>query len=150
MNAVLAMDDATCAARNTVCHCTPPPMAFSGTTTESPGRNSAFKESPPHRPWLEPKTEPSARIRSEPRLPLHAAADGLLGNDYRVARTQLRVQRISTPQALVRTQDRAIRANQIGTPSATARRRRWPSRERLPSRQDATPRSKNLHPTGLG
>src|SRR5271154_780311 len=62
MNAVLAIEDATCAARNTVCHCMPPPMAFSGTTTVSPGRNSAFKESPPHSPWLEPRTEPSARI----------------------------------------------------------------------------------------
>src|SRR5580693_9283976 len=49
--------------------------------------------------------------RQEHRLPLYAAADGLLRNYDRVARTQFRVKRISTPQPLVRTQDRAIRAN---------------------------------------
>src|ERR1700759_4418199 len=62
MNAALATDDATCAARKTVCHCTPPPIARSGTTTVSPGRSSARSDSPLHSPPDEPSTEPSARI----------------------------------------------------------------------------------------
>src|SRR5271156_1765481 len=49
--------------------------------------------------------------RQEHRLPLHAAADSLLRDDYRVTRSQLRAQRISAPKSLTRTQDRAIRAN---------------------------------------
>src|SRR5580658_11368984 len=49
--------------------------------------------------------------RQEHRLPLHAAADRLLRNHYRVARTQLRTQRLSTPQSLVRPEHRAICAN---------------------------------------
>src|SRR5256885_2725000 len=59
---VLAIDDAICVARNTVCHCTPPPMAFSGTTTVSPGCSTALNEGPDHRLSLAPITDPSARI----------------------------------------------------------------------------------------
>src|ERR1700677_4053121 len=62
MNAVLAIEEATWAARKTVCHCRPPPIAFSGTTTVSPGRNSALSESPLHNPCFDPNTEPSPRI----------------------------------------------------------------------------------------
>src|SRR5260370_34806944 len=61
MNAVLAMDAATCAAKNTVDHCTPPPTAFSGTTTVSPGRSTAFSELPDHKLSFAPMTDPSAR-----------------------------------------------------------------------------------------
>src|SRR6266436_4352270 len=56
------MDDATCAAKNTVDHCTPPPIAFSGTTTVSPGCNTAFNEFPDHKLSFAPTTDPSARI----------------------------------------------------------------------------------------
>src|SRR5690242_20305272 len=62
INMVLAIDDATCAAKNTVAHCTPPPMAFSGTTTVSPGSSAAFNEFPPHKLLFAPITDPSARI----------------------------------------------------------------------------------------
>src|SRR5260370_16674125 len=61
MNAVLAMDAATCAAKNTVDHCTPPPTAFSGPTRVSPCRSSAFSELPDHKLSCAPMTDPSAR-----------------------------------------------------------------------------------------
>src|ERR1700747_2036133 len=59
---VLAMDDATCAARKPVHPCTPPPIAFSGTTTVSPGCNTAFNDFPDHKLSFAPITDPSARI----------------------------------------------------------------------------------------
>src|SRR5271155_2454128 len=62
MMAVLTIDEASEAVVNTLCHCTPPPNAFSGTMTVSPGRNAAFNESPLHTLSLPPSTEPSARI----------------------------------------------------------------------------------------
>src|SRR6202030_3772255 len=40
----------------------PPPIAFSGTTTVSPGCNTALRERPDHKLSFAPITEPSARI----------------------------------------------------------------------------------------
>src|SRR6266849_6055474 len=62
MNTVLAMAEAVCAVSRTLCHGKPPPMAFSGTTTVSPGCSVALKDSPLHRLLFVPTTEPSARI----------------------------------------------------------------------------------------
>src|SRR6266446_1397187 len=62
MNAVLAIDEATCAAKKTLCHWMPPPIAFSGTTTVSPGCSEALSEVPDHKLSFAPITEPSARI----------------------------------------------------------------------------------------
>src|SRR5215470_10849239 len=56
------MPDVTWAAVNRFCQFGPPPMAFSGTTTASPGRSAAFRESPANRLFLPPITDPSARI----------------------------------------------------------------------------------------
>src|SRR5882762_5472038 len=58
---VLAIADAACAVSKTLCHCKPPPMAFSGTTTVSPGCRVAVSDSPLHRLVFVPTTEPSAR-----------------------------------------------------------------------------------------
>src|SRR6266853_1592373 len=55
------MADAACAVSKTVCHGKPPPMAFSGTTTVSPGCSVADSDSPLHKPLFMPMTEPSAR-----------------------------------------------------------------------------------------
>src|ERR1700735_4595681 len=62
MTIALATDAAVCAARNTFCHCNPPPSAFSGTTSVSPGSSVRDMESPAHTLLLDPITEPSARI----------------------------------------------------------------------------------------
>src|SRR6266849_625552 len=62
MNTVLAIDEATCAAKKTLCHWMPPPIAFSGTTTVSPGCSEALSELPDHKLSFAPITEPSARI----------------------------------------------------------------------------------------
>src|SRR6266403_1473799 len=62
MNMLLATDEATCVARNTVCHWMPPPIAFSGTTTESPGCSTASSDFPDHKLSFAPITDPSARI----------------------------------------------------------------------------------------
>src|SRR6202158_5697898 len=59
---VLAIDDATCVPRNPACHWMPPPIALSGTTTVSPGCNTAFSERPDHKLSFAPITDPSARI----------------------------------------------------------------------------------------
>src|SRR3979490_2526770 len=59
---VLAMADAVCAVSKMLCHCRPPPSAFSGTTTVSPGCSVALSNSPPHRLLFVPMPEPSARI----------------------------------------------------------------------------------------
>src|ERR1700688_349580 len=40
----------------------PPPIAFSGTTTVSPGCKTALSEGPDHKLAFAPMTEPSARI----------------------------------------------------------------------------------------
>src|SRR5258708_12464102 len=83
MNAVLAIDEATCAAKKTLCHWMPPPIAFSGTTTVSPGRSEALSELPDHNLSFAPITEPSSRITKmdflsatcvgpQPRLQYHS------------------------------------------------------------------------------
>src|ERR1700722_8085909 len=62
MNMVLEMAAAACAVARMVCHCGPPPSAFSGTTIVSPGSSDAPKDWPAQMPLFEPITEPSARI----------------------------------------------------------------------------------------
>src|SRR3974377_2293033 len=48
--------------RRTLCDWSPPPIAFSGTTTVSPGCSDVPNESPIQRLFFTPTTEPSARI----------------------------------------------------------------------------------------
>src|ERR1700675_2220545 len=55
------MADAACAVSSALCHCRPPPMAFSGTTTVSPGCKEADSDSPLQRLLFVPITDPSAR-----------------------------------------------------------------------------------------
>src|SRR6202044_490181 len=62
MNTVLAIEDATCAAVNKFVQFVPPPIAFSGTTTESPGCRTALIALPLQKSSFAPITEPSARI----------------------------------------------------------------------------------------
>src|SRR3984957_12151089 len=62
INIALATDAAVCAARKTFCHWMPPPNAFSGTTSVSPGCSTPDIESPENTLFREPITEPSARI----------------------------------------------------------------------------------------
>src|SRR5690242_17419995 len=58
----MASELTTCAVANTVLHAGVPPMAFSGTTTMSPGCSGTLKPSPDIHEELWPKTVPSARI----------------------------------------------------------------------------------------
>src|SRR5260370_1408636 len=62
MNAVLAIDEATCEAKKTICRCMRPPIAFSGTITVAPARSEAVREVPDDKLYFAPITEQSARI----------------------------------------------------------------------------------------